>query len=91
MGLLDFLTSTKRPASGTPVLPAQTVREKLLALKQDQEAFDLYREFMHNAPDYPDKVAILQKLAGLARKLDQTAEAQKYEAEIKTLSAASKS
>src|SRR5205814_34707 len=65
--------------------------EKLLALKQDQEAFDLYREFMHNAPDYPDKVAILQKLAGLARKLDQTAEAQKYEAEIKTLSAASKS
>ena len=41
MGLLDFLTSTKRPASGTPVLPAQAVREKLMALNRPTAPFHL--------------------------------------------------
>lgn len=30
----DFLTGTKRPAAGTPVLPAQGVRERLLGLNR---------------------------------------------------------
>lgn len=32
--MFDFLTSTKRPASGTPVLPAQQVLERLRALNR---------------------------------------------------------
>jgi hypothetical protein len=32
--MFDFLTSTKRPASGTPVLPAQQVLERLKALNR---------------------------------------------------------
>jgi hypothetical protein len=32
--MFDFLTSTKRPASGTPVLPAQQVIERLKALNR---------------------------------------------------------
>jgi hypothetical protein len=32
--MFDFLTSTKRPASGTPVLPAQQVLERLQALNR---------------------------------------------------------
>ena len=32
--MFDFLTSTKRPASGTPVLPAQQVLERLTALNR---------------------------------------------------------
>jgi outer membrane protein TolC len=32
--MFDFLTSTKRPASGTPVLPAQQVLERLMALNR---------------------------------------------------------
>lgn len=31
MGFLDFLTSTRRPAAGVPVLSAEQVRQKLLA------------------------------------------------------------
>ncbi len=32
--MFDFLTSTKRPASGTPVLPAQQVLERLKSLNR---------------------------------------------------------
>ena len=32
--MFDFLTSTKRPASGTPVLPARQVIERLIALNR---------------------------------------------------------
>lgn len=32
--MFDFLTSTKRPASGTPVLPAQQIIERLMALNR---------------------------------------------------------
>lgn len=34
MGILDFLTSTKRPAAGTPVRSAQEVRDALIALNR---------------------------------------------------------
>jgi hypothetical protein len=37
--LFDFLTSTKRPASGTPVLPAAQVIERLKVLPL--ESFEL--------------------------------------------------
>lgn len=33
--MFDFLTSTKRPASGTPVLSREQVLERLLALNRD--------------------------------------------------------
>jgi len=33
-GMFDFLTSTKRPSKGTPVLPAQQVIERLRALNR---------------------------------------------------------
>jgi hypothetical protein len=32
--MFDFLTSTKRPAPGTPALPAQQVLERLMALNR---------------------------------------------------------
>ena len=32
--MFDFLTSTKRPAAGTPVLPPQAVRDRLLSLNR---------------------------------------------------------
>ncbi|CAN5271255.1 hypothetical protein BH11PSE11_BH11PSE11_28270 [soil metagenome] len=41
MGLFDFLTSAKRPASGTPVQSAQAVREKLLAINRPTAPFQL--------------------------------------------------
>ncbi len=41
MGFLDFLTSTKRPDEGTPVLPVDTVRERLLALNRDSAPYQI--------------------------------------------------
>src|SRR5688572_13945559 len=41
MSLLDFLTGTKRPAKGTPVLPAQEVRDRLLSLNRPTAPYRL--------------------------------------------------
>lgn len=41
MGIFDFFTSTKRPAAGTPVVSAQAVRDKLLALNRPSAPFQL--------------------------------------------------
>lgn len=41
MGLFDFFTSTKRPPSGTPVLPADEVIKKLMVLNRDTAPFRL--------------------------------------------------
>jgi len=39
--MLDFLSSTKRPAAGTPVLPPEEVRRRLLALNRPTAPFQL--------------------------------------------------
>jgi hypothetical protein len=39
--MFDFLTSTKRPAAGTPVLPAQQVLERLKALHRPTAPWDI--------------------------------------------------
>lgn len=41
MGIFDFLTSTKRPASGTAVLPGQAVRERLLGVNRPTLPFQV--------------------------------------------------
>lgn len=41
MGLFDFFTSTRRPSAATPVLSAQQVREKLLALNRPTAPYHL--------------------------------------------------
>ena len=41
MGFFDFLTSTKRPAAGSVALPAQELREKLLALNRATAPYQL--------------------------------------------------
>ncbi len=41
MGFFDFLTSTKRPAAGTPVLAPTEVRSRLLALNRTSAPYHL--------------------------------------------------
>jgi hypothetical protein len=41
MGLLDFLTSTRRPAAGTPALSRQEVIDRLMALNQPTAPYRL--------------------------------------------------
>jgi hypothetical protein len=39
--MFDFLTSTRRPAAGTPVLPPQAVRDRLLGLNRPTAPYHL--------------------------------------------------
>ncbi len=41
MWLLDFLTSTKRPAAGTPTLSAEEVRDRLMALNRPTAPYQI--------------------------------------------------
>ena len=60
--------------------------ERETAANQESEAYAHYQALLRDFPDYPDKLAILRKLAPLARKLNKTTEAEQFEAEIKNLS-----
>jgi len=62
-----------------------TLGEKLLAQERTQEAYEDYQKLFHDFPDYPDKLAICQKLLTLAQKLQKKADAAQYEAEINRL------
>jgi tetratricopeptide (TPR) repeat protein len=76
--------------------PQQRIRvtlelgEKLRAQNKEEEAYDFYVALLKDCPDYPDKREIVQRLVPLARKLDKNADIEKYEAELKKLSALGK-
>ncbi len=79
---------TYAQALGLDPSPQQRVRllltlaEKLVALDRQQEAYETYQRLLHEFPGYPDKLTLYRKLLPLAQKLDQKADAEKYEAEI---------
>ncbi len=64
--------------------PQQRVRlllklgERLAATDRALEAFDVLERLLRECPDYPDKVAVYQKLLPLAEKLGKKEEANKY-------------
>jgi uncharacterized protein (TIGR03790 family) len=60
--------------------------EKLRALNKEEEAYDFYVALLKDCPDYRDKRDIVQRLVPLARKLNKNSDAEKYEAELKSLS-----
>jgi hypothetical protein len=49
MGFLDFLTSTRRPAAGTPALSPEKVRERILALNRPSAPFQIMDGKSENA------------------------------------------
>jgi len=53
MGIFDFLSSTKRPQSGTPVLPAQEVSDRLMSLNRPTAPYRL----MDGASEKVDLIA----------------------------------
>jgi uncharacterized protein (TIGR03790 family) len=63
-----------------------TLGDKLTSLERDKEAVADYQKLLQEFPDYEEKLAIYKKLLPLAQKLDQKADAEKYEQEIKKLS-----
>jgi len=75
-----------------PMTPLQRARvmlaqAQLLAtfVKEDQ-AFDLYQQFLSEFPDYPDPLAIYQKMLPLARSLKKASEVERIQKEVDRLS-----
>lgn len=62
-----------------------TLGDKLAVLDRNDEAYEIYQQFLRTVPDYPDPLAIYRKLLPLAQKLKKTQDAAKYEAEIAKL------
>ena len=67
-----------------------TLGEKLRALNREEEAYDFYVALLKESPDYAGKRDIVQRLVPLARKLNKSADVEKYEAELKSLSSLGK-
>ncbi len=63
-----------------------TLAEKLVALDRQEEACEDYKKLLQECPNYPDKLAIYQKLLPLAQKLGKQADAENYQTEINRLS-----
>jgi sulfur transfer protein SufE len=64
--------------------------EKETATNDASEAYASYQTLLRDFPDYADKLTVLRKLASLAQKLNKPSEAERFEAEIKKLSPATK-
>jgi uncharacterized protein (TIGR03790 family) len=68
-----------------------TLGEKLMAVSQSEdknkykEALENYTEMLRENPDYPNKLAVYQKLLPIAQKLDMKQDAERYEELITTL------
>ncbi len=98
--LAELYQAQGKPASSAQALqqvlkldptPQQRVRvmlnlgEHLTALGNDQAAYDNYRDFLKQFPDYPDPVSIYRPLLNLAVKLNHQADALKYQRQITEL------
>ena len=59
-----------------------TLGEKLEQQDRDQEAYDNYQKLLQEAPGYPGRTSIYQKLLPLARRLNKPDDAARYEALI---------
>jgi tetratricopeptide (TPR) repeat protein len=65
-----------------------TLGVRLMALGRNQEAYDLYRQFLKLSPDYPDQLNIYRHLRDLAGKFGHRAEVDDFEREINRLAPA---
>jgi len=59
-----------------------TLAEKLSSQDPPTEAYDVYKKFLQDFPDYPDKPSIYRQLLPLARKLEKNADAATYQAAL---------
>lgn len=62
----------------------------LALFKQEEKAVGLYEQFLREFPDYPDPLAIHQRMLTLAKELNRTADAERIQKEIERLTPAPK-
>jgi tetratricopeptide (TPR) repeat protein len=95
--LAELFTEQGKPSSSVFALqkvlqlkptPQQRVRvmlglaSRLVALGREPEAYSVYQQFVAQCPDYPDVLAIYQKLEDLAQKLGKRSDIAKYQRKI---------
>ncbi len=99
--LADLLSAGNEPAAVEALqnvlkldpTPQQQIRvmlelaDRLQSLKRHDEAYEIYRQFLKDFPDYADMLTIYKRLAGLARHLGRMADAEKYQREVDWLAA----
>jgi tetratricopeptide (TPR) repeat protein len=61
-----------------------TLAEKLPPLNREPEAYEDYQKLVQAFPDFPDKITIYRHLLALARSLKLPADAEKYDAWLKS-------
>lgn len=61
---------------------------RLMAMNRDREAYEVYRQFLTQSPDFPEPILIYRHLRDLAAKLGLRAEAEEYERQINSLTPA---
>ncbi len=62
-----------------------TLAERQASLSRNDQAYQLYEDFLKEYYDYPEKLAIYQKLLPLAQALKKTEAANRYQKEIDRL------
>lgn len=62
---------------------------RLMTMNRNQEAYELYRQFLRQSPDFPEPIIIYRHLRDLAQKLGLRAEAEEYDRQISLLTPAS--
>jgi len=91
-GKLSDAFEANSKALQLPMSPLQRVRVLLnqaqlaTTFGKEEQAFDLYQQFLKDFPDYPDPLAICQKMLPLARSLKRTVEAERIQKEVERLS-----
>ncbi|HEX3798654.1 MAG TPA: TIGR03790 family protein [Verrucomicrobiae bacterium] len=98
--LAELYTDQGKPSSSVFALqkalelnptPEQRVRlmlnlaKQLQPLGRDQDAYEVYQQFLQKIPDYPDQLAIYKSLVELAHKLNHGEAAAKYQHQIDVL------
>jgi len=85
-GELPAAIQTWEQALNLDASPQQQIRlllelgNKLTGLDRPRDAYEKYEDLLRKFPDYPDKVALYQKLLPLARKLDKKEDAARFAA-----------
>ncbi|MDB6068557.1 MAG: hypothetical protein JWR26_4765 [Pedosphaera sp.] len=62
-----------------------TLADRLVPLDRDAEAYEVYRQFLKEFPDYPDQLSIYKRLLDLAHKLGKKDDTAEFEHEISRL------
>ncbi len=62
-----------------------TLAQQLIPLGREQEAYEVYQQFLKQSPDYSDQLGIYKSLLELARKLNHQDDAARYQREIARL------